>query len=93
MALLALQSDEYISNLYEGRPLPQFSSVKELLAKLSEVRECGYALHNNTLAVSIDNCFQAAIGFSSPKISSKNVSRYLPRLIKCKETIIAEVES
>lgn len=91
VSLLALQSNDYVRELYEARSLPAFGSLEALLEKLSEIRECGYTLHNNTLALSIDDTFRAAIGFSSKKVGPKTVSKYLPRLIQCKEEILAKL--
>ncbi len=93
VALLALESDDAIRQLYAGHPMPKFDSIDQLLDKLAEVRERGYAQHDNTLALSINDNFQAAIGFSSPKIGPKTAHKYLPRLIKCKEAILAELGS
>ena len=93
VALLALESDESIRQLYAGHPMPKFDSIDQLLDKLAEVRECGYTQHDNTLALSINNNFQAAIGFSSPKIGPQTAHKYLPRLIQCKEAILAELGS
>lgn len=91
VALLALQSDEEVSELYEGREIPFYDSLPHLLETLARVRECGYAVHDNTLAISIDDVFQAAIGFSSPKVSPRSASKYVPRLIQCKEEILKEL--
>ncbi|WP_269537147.1 helix-turn-helix domain-containing protein [Cerasicoccus fimbriatus] len=93
IALLALLPDETVVELYTGRDIPKFDSVKHLQEKLSEVRECEYAIHDNTLAISIEVNFMAAIGFSSPKVSPKTVSKYLPRLLQCKEEILQELSS
>ncbi|GHC03714.1 IclR family transcriptional regulator [Cerasicoccus arenae] len=88
VALLALQTDQTVEELYVGREIPGFNSLPHLLDTLSEARERGYAIHHNTLAICIDETFQAAIGFSSQKVSVKSVSKYLPRLLKCKQEIL-----
>lgn len=93
VSLLALESDEFVRQLYASHPLPAFDSIHHLLDKLAQVRECGYTQHNNTLAVAINDSFQAAIGFSSPKINPSTVQKYLPRLIRCKEEIIAKLNA
>ncbi|WOO43704.1 IclR family transcriptional regulator domain-containing protein [Rubellicoccus peritrichatus] len=93
VALLALLPNEAVEELYVDREIPKFDSTKHLLEKLSEVRERGYALHDNTLAISIETNFLAAVGFSSPKVSPKTVSKYLPRLLQCKEEILSKLDS
>lgn len=93
ISLLALFSDDEVAELYAGREIPKFDSINHLQDKLSEVRECNYALHDNTLAVSIEVTYVAAIGVSSPKVSPKTVSKYLPRLMDCKEKVLKELQS
>lgn len=93
ISLLALLPGDEVEELYTGRDIPKFDSVAHLKEKLSEVREINYALHDHTLAISIEATFVAAIGFSSPKVSPKTVSKYLPRLLDCKEEILKELSS
>lgn len=91
VALLSLQSDQEIRELYEGREIPSFDSLEHLLDTLAQVREQGYALQDHTLAITLDETFQAAIGFSMPEVKDDSVSRFLPRLLKCREEILLKL--
>jgi len=91
VALLALQPVEKVIRLYEGNDTPMFKNLDELLKKLEKVRTCGYTQHNNTLALVIEGPFEAAFGVSSPNIGPKTVSRYLPVLERCRESILKEL--
>ncbi len=89
VALLALQTDEKVAALYDRQVIPEFRSLDALLSKLATVRRCGYAQHNNTLALTMNGSLEAAIGIHSKDVSAKTVSNYLPALQRCRDEILA----
>jgi DNA-binding IclR family transcriptional regulator len=72
LALLAEHDDDYIREIYEGKPVPGFSDgIDGLLKAVDVVRERGYArlrvkpdIEQHTLAVTVGSPVYAAIGLS-----------------------------
>ncbi|WP_017446899.1 IclR family transcriptional regulator [Gayadomonas joobiniege] len=69
MALLAEQSDQAVSRLYQDKEIEGYASSSELLKQLEEIREQGYAYvqtaeEHYTLAVAVGQPAFCAIAFS-----------------------------
>lgn len=71
MALLATQTGEAVTALYDGRDIPGFDGLEALLVELDRVRAQGYAAvptsHGTTVGISFGEPAYAAIAVAGPE--------------------------